>query len=480
MHSIQIFWKNSIIYGLGSMLIRAISFFLLPLYTNAFTKSEIGYIFLVFTFISFAQIIYFYGQDAAFIKFYKSNSPQQKIIGYTSYVLLIITSIVLTVIIISFSDSIVIRLLAVDKGIWIVYSAFILFFDTISSRVMLVLRIKEKSSIFLLISLITVLVSILTSYFLVISLNYGVDGVFLGTLSGVIIKFVFLLPYQITILLNGQFLFSIAKKLFTFGFPFFISAFFYLILELSDRYFVFWILGPEAVGMYSIGYKIGSLGLFIISAFNLGWQPFYIKIGKENNAEIIFGEIGTSFILFLITCWALITFWVPIFMQIQVGSSYLIGKNFWGSTDIITIIFLSYIFYAGYIVLMPSIYLLDKQVWSPIIRGSGAAINIVLNIILINYLGLIGASLATLVAYIFMFLFILYKSYYWFKILCNWKLISLHFVLTGFFIMCFRTINNELLLSIFFTIVYLIMIVLIFKSKIRFFNNLKYIQSLFR
>ncbi len=480
MDSTRLFWKNSLIYGIGSIFIRAISFFLLPLYTNAFTQSETGYIFLIFTFISFSQIIYFYGQDAAFLKFYNKHSNETKTVGYTSYILLLLTSTLLTCLILFFSKTISILLIDLDKGIWITYSAFILFFDTISSRFMLILRIKEKSWLFLTISIITVLTSILSSYVLVISLNYSIDGIFIGTLIGILIKFIFLIPYQIKTLQNNYFSFSIAKKLFNFGFPFFLSAFFYFILELSDRYLIFWILGSEFVGIYSIGYKIGSLGLFIVSAFNLGWQPFYIKMGRDSNSNKLYGSIGTSFIFFLITIWGLIIFWVPIFMQIKLGNSYLIGQNFWDSIDIITIVFSSYIFYAGYIVLMPCIYLCEKQLWSPIIRGSGAIINIFLNLILIKQFGLIGACISTLISYIFMFIFILYKSQLWFNILCDWKSISKHLLLTSTFIFYFRGFEYNFLSSLLFTFSYMILILIMFKKTIISFNKYKFIGLFYK
>ncbi len=74
MQSIHQFWKNSTIYGIGSVLVRAISFFLLPLYTNAFTQSETGYIFLVFAFIAFAQIMYYHGMESSFLQYYKQDS----------------------------------------------------------------------------------------------------------------------------------------------------------------------------------------------------------------------------------------------------------------------------------------------------------------------------------------------------------------------------------------------------------------------
>ena len=51
-------------------MIRVVSFLLLPLYTNSFTKEQTGYIFLIFTFIAFAQILFTHGFDSSFIKSY--------------------------------------------------------------------------------------------------------------------------------------------------------------------------------------------------------------------------------------------------------------------------------------------------------------------------------------------------------------------------------------------------------------------------
>ena len=69
MSLIRSFWKQFLVYGLGIVLVRAVSFMLLPLYTNQFTTEEAGYIYLMFTFIAFAQVFYNHGMDSAFLKF---------------------------------------------------------------------------------------------------------------------------------------------------------------------------------------------------------------------------------------------------------------------------------------------------------------------------------------------------------------------------------------------------------------------------
>jgi len=64
------FWGQTAIYGLGYLLVRAVSFLLLPLYTNLLTPSETGFIFLFLTLLAFLNTFYNMGMDSALLKFY--------------------------------------------------------------------------------------------------------------------------------------------------------------------------------------------------------------------------------------------------------------------------------------------------------------------------------------------------------------------------------------------------------------------------
>ena len=78
---------------------------------------------------------------------------------------------------------------------------------------------------------------------------------------------------------------------------------------------------------------------------------------------------------------------------------------------IIPIIVISHVFYAFYIINMPSIYLCNKQNWSPLFRMFGAFINLVLNIILIPKFDMVGAAIATSISYALMFGFFILQKF---------------------------------------------------------------------
>jgi len=86
--------KNTLIYGLGHILARAVTFLLLPLYTNIFTPDEYGIISLAYVIMGFMSVVMHYGLDAALMKRYVQSDLTEKTIYFSSaWVSFFITSI---------------------------------------------------------------------------------------------------------------------------------------------------------------------------------------------------------------------------------------------------------------------------------------------------------------------------------------------------------------------------------------------------
>ncbi len=100
----------------------------------------------------------------------------------------------------------------------------------------------------------------------------------------------------------------------------------------------------------------------------------------------------------------LLTTTIPWISSINIMGYRLIGVNFIEGIIILPVILISYYFFGLYVLLLPTIYILEKTYIIPIIRGLGAMSNVLLNFILIPLLGIMGAALANLGAFIIMFL----------------------------------------------------------------------------
>jgi O-antigen/teichoic acid export membrane protein len=91
-----------------------------------------------------------------------------------------------------------------------------------------------------------------------------------------------------------------------------------------------------------------------------------------------------------------------------------IGQKFLGGISIVPIILLGYLFNGLYYNFQAGIYIEEKTKYFPVVTGAGAAVNVLVNFLLIPVLGLIGAALATLASYVVMAggLFYFSQKYY--------------------------------------------------------------------
>jgi O-antigen/teichoic acid export membrane protein len=213
--------------------------------------------------------------------------------------------------------------------------------------------------------------------------------------------------------------------------------------------------------------------MLLIGAFNLGWQPFYLN--NKNTAESIvqYQKIGNMFIIIMLSVSWMVSIIMPFIAKMNVPflSDYpIIGSKFILGVEIIPFILISHVFYALYIINMPSIYLCNKQNWSAILRIFGALVNIILNIILIPIYGIYGAAIATAASYGLMFLLLYYKNRTWMPINLSWgTIIPLILIITTSVVTKSSSIGIFIMIFTFFYIV-----IVLYK------NGLNQINALFK
>ena len=445
------FWSSTIVYSLGFLFLRAISFLLLPLYTNILNPVDLGQVFIFITFLGFMNAIYAFGMDSALLKYYDS----EKNILSTSLISIGIFAIPVSLIIylnshfislFLFNNSLNAESWMFNNNIWILFAIAILFLDVVSSRLITLVRILNLPWYYLTVATINIVSSIsLTLYFLHFRMpTMKFDGVILAMLCVAVIQCLALLPVGIKKIKRYQFNYSMFRKMFSFAWPFFPATLFFIIIEMSDRIMIERFLSLQEVGLYGAGYKIGALMLMIVRGFNISWQPYYLKYGEniDSKGVLNFAYIGNVMLLVLILIAGVISSIYPILLSIKIYSFSIMGERFLSGAQVIPYILVSYVFYGFFIFQMPSIYIKNKQNWAPLFWGLGAIINVIGNLILLPKLGYIGAAISTLLAYCTMSITLLYKNYSWFWIPYNFKILFvsvfisvLQYFLFGYFVL---------------------------------------------
>ncbi len=429
--SLKQFGKESLIYGFGYVMIRFVSFLLMPLYTNSFSQADYGTLTLVFTFIGLALLFYVSGMGLALMKFYVRPDQDRRTVVTTIFMTLFVSSVFLSSLLVLFARPLSKVLFGEPQPVWMAMTALILVMDTISVRGQVLLRMNNRAVTYTLFALANVTVAMVGNIILVARLNYGVTGAILATLLAALCSFLLILPTVVREIHLPSFDPALLKKMLLFGLPFLPGAFFQFIMDLADRYLIDWLMGRDMVGLYSAGYKVGSLMLILQSGFNLGWQPYFLKKENDPEAPQLFARIATYFALGLTFIWTIMIMFVDRLVRLEISGITLIGSEFWSSTAIVPLIMLGYIFLGFYDVLMPGIFYHNKSHLVSVYRGIGAASNVILNLLLIPRWGIMGAAWATCISFGLMSTGLFFQTQKLFYIPFQWSKIAFLFALAG-------------------------------------------------
>ncbi|HOG75060.1 MAG TPA: oligosaccharide flippase family protein [Candidatus Marinimicrobia bacterium] len=430
--SIRSLTKQTLIYGVGTILARLVTFLLLPLYTNILPAAEYGLASLVFAFNGFMIIIFNYGLDSAMMRYYgESTEPAvRKRLLSTSIWLTISTSLILSGLIYGYSGFLG-RVLLGDaaRGELLRYSAGILFFDAIAHVPFALLRLEEQPIRFMSIRLLNVIMMFGLNIYFVAHLQRGVAGIFQSNLitSAVTttILFILIIPR-----LSLQFSGESARNLILFGLPFIPAGLATVCMEMLNRYILEHLMGLEAVGVFSAGFKLGIFMLLLTNAFYYAWQPFFLKAGPQESSRLLFARIFTYFVLVELIFWLVLTALMPEIVRFHIGQIYLIGKEYQSCEPMVPIILMGYVFLGIYQMFLPGIYFEKKTRYLAYLTIFAALVNVGFNFILIPSLGILGSAFSSLIGYFTLAVCSYFVSQRLFRVPYELRRVGLLFLLT--------------------------------------------------
>jgi len=395
-----IFSRQVIVYGVGHILARSISFLLLPFYSHYFLPEEFGGMTLIYTFLGFMNVIVPLGLGSAMMRYYiPANKDDRKTVLSNVYSAAIISSFCFFILSLFFyetiNETIIFGPALNNRIIWLV--SFILTLDCMWSINLALLRAHNRSVYFVITNLINVVIVVICNILFVMTFDLGVEGVLMSNFIASFVSFM----ATVSIVFEKNFSFSlisknIIKKLFTFALPMLATGILSMIIELSDRSIISYILQDAAeVGLYSINYKIGMFMLLVVMGFNMAWQPYFLD--SQNKQSLGFITENAIYIGGLL--WAIVSIVVPYIITYEIWGFSIIDKIYWNGIHVIPTIALGYFFHGIYVLSVPGMYLSERPSILMYIKLGGALLNIALNFILIPKYGIEGASTATLISF---------------------------------------------------------------------------------
>jgi len=165
-------------------------------------------------------------------------------------------------------------------------------------------------------------------------------------------------------------------------------------LNLSDRYLVGAFQGHAAVGVYSAGYTIGLVvNALVVAPFSLAWGATFWQISKAPRAPEIYARVMAGFVV--------AASFVALVLSAAAtdGLRILFKPAFEDGRFVVPFSAFAYVLYGVYTVGATGINVEGRTRVLPITTGIAAAVNVALNVLLIPWVGYIGAAAATVVSY---------------------------------------------------------------------------------
>lgn len=391
--------KNTMIFTLGNLGSKLISFFLIPLYTNALTTTEYGVVDLIATVGTVAAPVLTLNICESVMRFaLDKDANKDKITQIGTNLLLIGMVVGLVIFPICHSFNRISQ-----------YSVFAYFYviSLAASQLYLCdLRGKELLVYYSIGNVLhTFFIAALNILFLVV-FKGGIEGY----LNAYIIANILTATYAL-IMGKGYRSFSFSgvdkkllQRMIRYSIVLIPNSFMWWIMNSSDRVMVSSMVGIAANGIYAVSYKLPTLVSTLTTIFNQAWSYSAIREeGTEDENEYNNKIFRTLIGIVMLIGIGLITFMKP-FLSIYVAKEYYVA---WKYTPFLTVGCV----YLTLATFMATSYTVHKDSFGYLFSGMfGAIFNIVMNLALIPLIGVYGAAIATCISYMLVFVFRLFHT----------------------------------------------------------------------
>lgn len=410
-------FSNTLLFTLGNIGSKFIMFFLLPLYTHTLTTEQYGITELIITasnlLIPFISLSI---QDSV-LRFALDKENEKGQVLKNACVVMLGGTILL------FCMSPLLKLYNPIEE-WSIYFIIITLLHMYRIVFSLYIKAVGKTRLFAVDSILYTLFLAISNILFLLVFKMGIIGYFLAMISATAFSaiFLFISGNLIRDIRKSYINITLLKQMLIFSIPMIINAVSWWIANSSDRIMLQYFIGANAVGLYSVAAKMPSLLTSVTSIFNQAWVISAVTEYDSTRDKEFYEKTFSIYNFLLVIFASVIIFIIKPFMQIYVGNNFI---ESWQYVPYLLLgaIFLTYASFFG------AIYTSAKKNVNVMVTTLiGAILNIILNLVLIPYLGILGAAIATMIAYLVIGIYRMFNSRRYFKFYIDYKIVFLSLI----------------------------------------------------
>lgn len=403
--------KNTIIIGFGTFLPKLASIITLPIVTGFLTKAEYGTYDLLLTLIALVlPLATLQIQTAAFRFLVQIRDNKEECSR-------VITNIVIFTIVCSIIPIMTIFVLIKNYSAYTRLLICLYFlFDIILQTFQQITRGLGKNTLYSASTILNSAINMVLIYVLIEMCNWGLPGV-VGAITVANFCASLFLFYRAKLfnLISFKLVSKrLTKEMIVYSWPLIPNNLSSWIMTLSDRLLLSMFLGVEVNAVYAVAKKIPNLLTAVQSTFSLAWQENASLSADDSDIDGYYSQMfNLVFDLVIGSCAALIGV-SPILFALLIRGNYI--EAYYQMP--ILFIALTFTTLSSY---LAGIYIADKRTKEiGITTTIAAAINLVIDFILIPTIGMWAASLSTLIGYLFLFVYRIIDLEKYHKLIINY------------------------------------------------------------
>lgn len=405
MSDIKKLFKQSSHYFTGHLLAVLTVFISFPIFTRIFSISDYGVLNLISSTLVFMVAFSKFGLNNASIRFYEEFKSGKRGRSINQFYSTLFLGSVLIAGSITFLFWFIVKLIPANtSNIYIFrllsFVAVLIFIRCTTRILMNFLRAEQRTKTYNLIGVIAKWSSLGLSIFFVFYFIKGLYGLFFGMILTELIIVLFL-GYKIFkkhLISFAQISLSFLKESIKYGLPLIAFEFAAIILMYGDRFLIQYYLGSKSVGFYSAGYNLPMyVSNLFVGPLGLAISPIYMNIWTNKGVEETKRFLSKALKYFLLIAIPVIFGLIAIDKE---AISFLASIKYLQSYVIVPYVIIALMIFGTYHIFGAGLYIYKKTYLLAILILASGFLNIIINMILIPRLGIVGAAVATLIAYL--------------------------------------------------------------------------------
>lgn len=443
--------KETVIYGISSIVGRFLNWLLVPLYTFVLTQqSDYGIITNLYAWTALLMVILIYGMETGFFRFANKEGANPAQVYTTVLTSLGTTSVLFAIICICFRNPIATALGYAEHEEFIAMLGAVVAMDAFGSLPFGYLRYKRKVVRFALLKLFMVALNIVFNLFFLLLCpkiqdyalvswfyrpDYGVGYIVVANLLSTTLVTLALLPEILAE--KYDFSFSLLRQILRYSLPLLVLGIAGIMNQTLDKILFPFLYKGDAqteLGIYGACFKVAMVMMMFTQAFRYAYEPFVFSKHTDRNSVEAYADAMKYFIIFSFLILLGIIFYLDLL-------KYIIAPSYWSGLRAVPIVLWAYIFQGVFFNLSIWYKLTDKTYYGALFSLFGCVITLAINVLFVPRYSYMASASASLVCYFVVMLLSWVVGRKYLPVPYDLKRIGGYFVLTLVLLMAYYGVD---------------------------------------